>query len=158
MWGGLLVRLPSSIEREQNTVAMRVEICPPAVLADTRGGWIDRLLDWLGQGWHGTEPADETRSAPPSGVTPLVGVRLEFVDCLADIPTRQAADLVERIRRARSLRELWHLRTEVFSIVSCHSDQREARERMTRLNRHFPARAPRSGFGEFDALPRSPRG
>ena len=155
MWPGLLVRLPSSSQREPGATVVRIESCPPALLDAPRPGWADRLLDWLGQGWHSASPrvADAADSAPPSGVTPLAQVRLEFIACLDDIPTRQAADLALRLRQARSLRELWHLRADVFNLVSCHSNQHEARERLSRLNRHFPARAPRSGFGGFDALP-----
>jgi len=154
MWHGVLVRLPSAANHVGAAHPTRVEICPPAALAN-RPSWADRLLDWLGQGWHSaTPPIDEEDTASrPSHLTPLALVRDEFAGCLADIPTRQAADLAVRIRRARSLRELWHLRAEVFSVVSCHADQREARERLSRVNRHFPARAPRSGFGEFDGLP-----
>jgi len=157
MWCGLLVRLRSSTNRERQPAAtvVRIESCPPASTGDSRPGWADRLLDWLGQGWHSappsmTDPPGRTRAA---AVTPLDTVRLEFVACLDDVPTRQAADLALRLRNARSLRELWHLRADVFSIVSCHCDQREARERLSRLNRHFPVRAPRSGFGGFDTQP-----
>jgi hypothetical protein len=158
MWSGLLVRLPSSSTNHAPVRAggpTRVEICPPVSLLSDRPSWADRLLDWLGQGWHTATPriADADESRPPAGITPLGIVRLEFVGVLDDIATRQAADLALRIGKARSLRELWHLRAEVFSVVSCHMDEREARERMTRLNRHFPARAPRSGFGGFDATP-----
>ena len=152
---GVLVRLPSSINSGRFVHApARVECCPPASPLAARPGWVDRFLDWLGQDWHATRRVAEAQdSDAPSDVTPLALVRHEFTGCLGDIATRQAADLAIRIGRARSLRELWHLRAEVFSVVSCHTDQREARERLTRLNRHFPVRAPRSGSGGFDATP-----
>jgi hypothetical protein len=152
---GVLVRLPSSMNAERRVQALtRVESCPPAPLLAERPGWVDRFLDWLGQDWHATRCGAESHdSDAPSDVAHLALVRHEFTACLDDIATRQAADLAIRIGRARSLRELWHLRAEVFNVVSCHTDQREARERLTRLNRHFPVRAPRSGFGGFDATP-----
>jgi hypothetical protein len=157
MWCGQPVQQSSSTKRERSPSAtvVRIESCPPALLHTVRSGWTDRLFDWLGQGWPGTPPRSSAApcSAATPGAMPLSAVRLEFIICLDDIPTRQAADLAERLRQARSLRELWHLRADVFNAVSCHRDQREARERLSRLNRHFPARAPRSGFGGFDALP-----
>ena len=152
MWSGLLVRFPTPHDSERATVAARVEICPPS----SRPGWAERLRAWLAKGW-GEPPFRriDDGTALPGVATPLATVRREFVASLGDVATRQAAHLAERIEVARSLRELWHLRAEIFSIVSCHVDQAEARMRMSRLNRHFPARAPRSGFGGFDAEPRS---
>ena len=47
---------------------------------------------------------------------------------------------------AKSMRELWHLRAEVFALVSLELSQLEADRRLAALNRHFPTRAPRSGF------------
>jgi hypothetical protein len=66
--------------------------------------------------------------------------------CLADVHHEHTAALRERVGAARSLRELWHLRTEVFRVVSLEHSQFEAELRLTDLNRHFPTRAPRSGF------------
>ena len=45
---------------------------------------------------------------------------------------------------ARSLRELWHLRAEVYNAVAIQFNQYEAEQRLSRLNRHFPTRAPRA--------------
>jgi len=150
MWCGVLVRLPSSTNR----AGARIESCPPASI-EMPAGWVDRVLDWLGQGWHSASPrvASAPDAAPATAVTPLAAVRQEFVECLDDIPTREAADVAVRVTKARSLREVWHLRADVFNVISRHTDQREARERLAHLNRHFPVRAPRSGFGGFDALP-----
>jgi hypothetical protein len=47
---------------------------------------------------------------------------------------------------ARSLRELWHLRSEVYRLVALQTSQSEAERRLADLNHHFPTRAPRSGF------------
>lgn len=156
MWCGVLVPMPSSHLRSKPAAApARVEICPPA-LQRPRPGWRQRLLDWLAGSWpEATAEADEIDDEPvvARGVTPLEAARDEFAQALADIVTGAAIDLGMRVRRARSLRELWHLRTEVFNVVSRHAGQGEATERLQRLNRHFPVRAPRSGFGGFDAAP-----
>jgi hypothetical protein len=135
------------VERSTSVAApARVEICPPALHGPH--GWRERLIDWLAGSW----PVDEPDAAPAGAAEDdlLDPVRGEFAAALDDIATREAADLVWRIGCARSLRELWHLRTELFNIVSCSAGQAEATARLQRLNRHFPARAPRSGFGGFD--------
>jgi len=158
MWCGLLVQLPTSkTSRKSPKGPTRIESCPPSF--GPSQGPIDRLwnrlVDWLGEGFdrQSHRDADASDSLLPDGGTPLSLVRLEFISSLDDIPTRCAADLFVRIRKASSLRDLWHLRADVFNAVSCYSTQAEARERLSRLNRHFPARAPKSGFGGFDAIP-----
>jgi hypothetical protein len=156
MWSGLLVRFPTSDDNGRHSGPVRIESCPPSALP-SRPGWADRLMDWLTQGGYAATArhADEEDGHTPAGVTPLSAVRQEFLDSLGDVASRQASAVAERIAQACSLRELWHLRTDVFSVVACHADQAEARSRLARLNRYFPVRAPRSGFGGFDAEPRS---
>ncbi|RQP23793.1 hypothetical protein [Piscinibacter terrae] len=155
MWSGL-VQLPTK-SRQAAKAPARLESCPPAPFGHEAGFMdrlLDRLIDWLGEGFERRRHAnaDSNDSQPPAGVTPLPVVRLEFADAVADIPTRAADELAHRIHNARSLRELWHLRADVFNAVSCHCDQAEARTRLAQLNRHFPARAPKSGFGGFDVI------
>jgi hypothetical protein len=129
----------------------RLEICPPALHGPALG-WRRRLLDWLAGSWPAAESelAEAIHSAGDDDPA-LEAVRAEFAHALADIGSRPAADRVWRIRCARSLRELWHLRTELFNIVSCCAGQAEATARLQPLNRHFPTRSPRSGFGSLDA-------
>jgi hypothetical protein len=126
----------------------RIEVCPPALLRRAglaAPGWRGGLKAWLGAGWAAGAPI---RVRPAT--VGLREVRDEFVQELGDIRTQEAGLLLERIRIARSLRELWHLRPEVFGLVAlCHS-QAEAQARLDRLNRHFPTRSPRSGFGALD--------
>jgi hypothetical protein len=154
MLSALLARL-NPIRRRPRVEAsgpVRIAICPPALLRSApsvRQGF----MAWLVPGWHDSSlstPAREIQRAP-RGVTPLWAVRLEFMRALHGIRTQQAGQLLDRISQARSLRELWHLRIEVFDLVAHHRDQAEAHTRLAALNRHFPARAPRtSGFGALD--------
>ncbi len=135
----------------------RTEVCPPAMLhgvALSAAGWRAGLRDWLGTGWQSSlngSPREVAGRAEPS----LGRVSEDFQQALHDIRTQQAGMLQDRIRIARSLRELWHLRPEVFRLVALHYSQSEAQCRLDRLNRHFPTRSPRSGFAPLDA-PSSP--
>ena len=75
----------------------------------------------------------------------LPAVRQEFLNCLADVPTLlDAQAITERIHQARSLRDLWHLRADVFRLIAIHHNQQEAEARLLALNRHFPTRTPRT--------------
>jgi hypothetical protein len=83
-------------------------------------------------------------AAPPLNRLPIV--RTEFLATLADVDSESAAALRWRIHNAHSLRDLWHLRADVFSVVGLAHSETLAEERVTQLNRHFPTRAPRSQF------------
>ena len=83
-------------------------------------------------------------AAPPLNRLPLV--RAEFLNTLVDVVTLEADALRERISAAHSLRDLWHLRTEVYSTLGVALSQTQAEDRLSRLNRHFPTRAPRPQF------------
>lgn len=122
----------------------RVEVCPPSGWQRAVPAW--RL--WLKTRW------DELLGRPllsARSQAMLDDARLDFADTLADLYTPQAEDLHERIRKARSLRELWHLRSELFSLVSMYHGQADAQARLEALNRHFPIRAAGSGFGALDS-------
>ena len=60
------------------------------------------------------------------------------------VPAGTPAAGVERIHQARSLRDLWHLRADVFRLIAIHHNQQEAEARLLALNRHFPTRTPRT--------------
>ena len=79
-------------------------------------------------------------------------VREDFLLAVADLPGQAAHALRHRIVHARSLRDLWHLRAEVFSLVGLEHSQFEAEQRLLGLNRHFPMRATRSQFGTLGGL------
>ena len=130
----------------------RIEICPPASQPASSAeddSWREHLGRWIDTAWPGLLAS--TRAADSSkvmvGPVPLEGVRREFTLSLIDIRCAAARDALYRIDTARSLHELWHLRLEIFDLVSRHHDQSEAASRLDRLNRHFPTRVPRAGPG-----------
>ena len=92
-----------------------------------------------GTGWRATFG----RGAPMEA---LASAKLEFADALSDVQSDPATHLLDRIAIARSLHELWHLREEVFSLVSCRHDQATASGRLAELDRHFLKR--RHGAGD----------
>jgi hypothetical protein len=79
----------------------------------------------------------------------LESARRDFVDALEGVAPSDAWQLLDAIADATSMHELWHLRVEVFRRVATAFDQHEADERLAQLNRHFPTRSPRSGFGSL---------
>ena len=118
------------------TSPSRTEVCPPSLRCWPAGRW-QRLLCWLrAPGHHAASPA-------PDG---LLRARADFQDALADLEAGVAAGLRQRVARAGTLRELWHLRPEVFRVVGLARSQAEAGQRLALLNRHFPTRSPRSQF------------
>jgi hypothetical protein len=118
--------------------SQRPEVCPPTLRAApvVGNGW-QRFLFWL------MAPAPH-ESAPPTSRLP--GVRTEFLATLSDIASEDADTLRHRIHGTRSLRELWHLRAEVYRVVGVAHSEWQAEQRVALLNRHFPTRAPRSQF------------
>ncbi|MBX3605028.1 MAG: hypothetical protein KF788_07145 [Piscinibacter sp.] len=122
------------------TTRHRLEICPPE-RASAPQPWWRRVQVWVAAGWPGPTAGPDTA---------LEQARREFLAAADDLAGDTADELLDRLQIARSLRELWHLRTEVFSLVSLQHSQHEADQRLARLNRHFPTRSPRSGFGALE--------
>ena len=120
-------------------------VCPPKPHHPMRAS---QWREWL-TGIPDTRLPDDSRAAstPARGDARLTSVRNEFIDALDDIPGHAADDAIAQIYAAASMHDLWHLRLDVFNLVSCHHDQAEADQRLSQLNRHFPTRSPRSGFG-----------
>ena len=126
---------------------VRAEVRPP--LRHRAGSsWRRRFSDWLASGlgdsvgttvFHDWRPAGRKDPA-------LDKARAAFRGSLADIVTPRAGICLDHIRTARSLHELWHLRAEVFSLVSCHHSQGEADRRLRQVDRHFPSKGRRAGF------------
>lgn len=113
----------------------RVEVCPPALWPSSLTLW-GRARRWLDRSaWM---PEDQRP------VNRLALVKNEFRISLDDLRSSAASMLDERIDRARSLRELWHLRATLYGLLATEFNQIEAERRLARLNRHFPRRAPRA--------------
>jgi hypothetical protein len=119
---------------------MRLEVCPPALISAPEPAF-KRCLRWLAPPQSGASEASAER---------LRAVREEFALALDDIHSQHAEFLQHRIRHIRSMRELWHLRPEIYGLIATRHTQDEAERRMAALNRHFPTRSPRSGFVPLD--------
>ena len=120
--------------------AFRVEVRPPS-LRHAPASLGQRLLFWL------LAPAPQ-EAAPP--INRLPGVKVDFLACLNDVANVPTSNLRTSIEAACSLRELWHLRAEVYNCVGRAHSEVEAERRLQRLNRHFPTRAPRPGAPSTD--------
>jgi hypothetical protein len=108
----------------------------PAAATAAGSAW-QRLMFWL------LTPAPQQAAPPPNR---LGAAKREFGASLADVDSLGAEQLRWRIVHAHSLRELWHLRSDVYSTVAVAHSQFEADSRLQLLNAHFPTRAPRSQF------------
>ena len=114
---------------------LRVNVCPPDVLPRRDSLWT-ATLRWLVGGDAAVAPALRT---------PLERARGEFVAALEGLPELDDNGLLERAQHARSLRELWHLRSELYTLIARRVGQVEADARLARVNQHFPTRAHRTG-------------
>lgn len=123
--------------------AFRPEVRPPS-LRHAPASLGQRLLFWL------LAPAPQD-AAPP--INRLPGVQQDFLAALSDVPGDKALVLRAAVERSRSLRELWHLRAEVYNTLGLAHSEQVAEQRLQRLNRHFPTRAPRSASGPAERSP-----
>lgn len=119
-----LLRRPAPASELPSRTAVR----PPAVWGQAEPVW-KALWQWMRSG---SAPADQRRLAT------LDEARRDFAQALADLPADDALDLRRRGQSARSLRELWHLRAELYGVVARHRSQAEADRRLRLVNRHFP--------------------
>jgi hypothetical protein len=116
----------------------RHEVAPPSRFARSAPVgvvWVQRFWRWL---WDMDESPREL--AP---VSSLRGIQSEFIASLWDLQSLRANHVRDQIGAARSLRELWHLRADVFKVISVHRGQMEAQLRLDALDSHFPVRASR---------------
>ncbi len=130
---------PQSLLR---TVSQRTEVFPPERLyRATR--WRVGLRDWLNTGWDTSRPAPlealPSRAAAPSSA-PMAELRQAFTAALHDIDADISQAVRGQIARARAPRELWHLRTAVYTLIATQHNESQAQLRMNTLNRHFPLR------------------
>lgn len=120
----------------------QTRINPPAL---HRGDSLfQTLLRWIPGETDAWDAAGPSRRLPGTDELPLV--RARFVAQLDDIHGTDVEALLARIKRSRSLRDLWHLRPALYMIVARSHDQAEAERRMHRLNPLFPARS--AGHGK----------
>jgi hypothetical protein len=133
----LINRLPGGTP--STLMQSRVEVCPPELFPSSLS-WRGRMQRWSSRMLHRAAPWLPEQARP---VNRLAVAKTEFRECLSDIDTFAARDLLTRIERARSLREMWHLRPPLFNVLAMGLSQPEAEQRLARLNRHFPTRAPR---------------
>lgn len=135
-----IARTGRSSTRGGTSSGLRLEAAPPSLRHAPDTTW-QRFMFWL------FAPAPQ-EAAPPRNRLPQV--REDFMHAVADVPGHAAHALRHRIMYAQSLRELWHLRADVFSLIGVEHAQSEAEQRMLHLNRHFPVRtARRSQFGSL---------
>lgn len=116
-----------NVSGSQAASPSRSWVSPPAVWGQAEPVW-KALWTWLRAG----EGPDERR------ISALDSARHDFAEALADLPADDACDLRRRGQSARSLRELWHLRADLYSMVARHRSQPEADRRLHMVNRHFP--------------------
>jgi hypothetical protein len=108
----------------------RRDVCPPALLAQEEGTTV--LRRWLRRlGAPGAAARDPLQR--------VLAVCEEFAHALDGIDNQHAHFLQHRIRHQRSLRELWHLRAEMFVLIAQARTEHEAEQRMAPLARHFTA-------------------
>jgi hypothetical protein len=113
---------------------MRMNVCPPDVCEPAETLW-SATLRWLVGG---------DVEAVPGLRTPLEKARSEFVAALDGLLDADHHGLLKRAQHARSLRELWHLRSELYTLIARRISQLEADVRLARVNQHFPTRAQRT--------------
>lgn len=113
----------------------RAQVCPPARFPRTAPIW----RHWLNRTWAWLWDLDEDVSITPN-VSGLDRVKGDFNAALWDLQSFRAHQVRSSVDRARSLRELWHLRSELYDAVAAHRGQMVADDRVSALNAHFPVR------------------
>src|ERR1700712_1469557 len=111
-----------------------MNVCPPDVCPQAQSLW-SSALRWLVGGDVESVPALRT---------PLEKARGEFVAAMTGLLEVDHHGLLKRAQHARSLRELWHLRSELYTLIARRINQFEADARLARVNQHFPTRAQRT--------------
>lgn len=131
------------------TVTQRTEVFPPERLYRA-SRWRRGLRDWLNTGWEVSRSTSATALPAPAPAqpaeSPMPALRAAFIDALDDIDAQAAQEVRDLIARARSPRELWHLRTAVYTLIATQHTETQAQQRMDALNRHFPLRTFNDGL------------
>ncbi|MDN3921781.1 hypothetical protein [Roseateles violae] len=79
---------------------------------------------WQGRGANGGHGA-------------MASARQRFAACLDDLQGDGVEELLRSIRRSRTLADLWHLRTWLYTEIARAHSQWEAEQRLAPLNAHF---------------------
>lgn len=124
------------LRRATSASTFRVDVCPPDVCPARDSLWVS-MLRWL---------VGNDAEVAPVLRTPLDRARVEFVAALEGLMHGEGTDLLSRVRHARSLRELWHLRSELYTLIARGTSQPEADCRLARVNQHFPTRTQRGAI------------
>ena len=132
MSNALLHRL---LRKPAAPTTLRMNVCPPDICPARETLW-HALLRWLVGG---------NVEAAPALRTPLEKARSEFVSAMNGLIDSGDNDLLRRAQHARSLRELWHLRSELYTMIARRVSQTEADARLARVNQYFPTRTQRAG-------------
>lgn len=128
--------LSSLDETPSGLGSRRVEVAPPSLFSRSQPVW----KTWLKGFWSWLWELDEAQPQPAQ-MGGLLMVKTEFCSALWDLQSMRANQVRDMIDRARSLRELWHLRADVFRVISVHRGQVEAQQRLDGLDSHFPVRS-----------------
>jgi hypothetical protein len=114
----------------------RPQVTPPSLFSRSRPIW----KAWITDFWCWLWDMDE-RPRKPAPATGLRKVKSEFNSAMWDLQSLKANQVRALVEQARSLRELWHLRADVFRVISVHRGQIEAQVRLEALDGHFPVRS-----------------
>jgi len=117
------------------TSTLRKEVQPPTLFTHSEPQW----RRWMTTAWHWLWD-DEDLEEHPRVLRGLNQVKAEFLSVVWDLQSYAATNVRESITQSRSLRELWHLRATVFSVIATHRGQAEATRRLESLDQHFPVR------------------
>jgi hypothetical protein len=120
---------------------LRMNVCPPDIVPARDSLWTSALRWLVGGDTH----------VVPALRTPLERARSEFVAAMEGLVELDPNDLLNRARHARSLRELWHLRSELYTLIARRISQGEADVRLGRVNQHFPTRTQRASTFSTDS-------
>ncbi|PND37011.1 hypothetical protein C1O66_05325 [Paucibacter aquatile] len=162
MWNAFLTRwarsrAASPSRGQHNSIASRQSTLPP-----TRSGAASSRISLSGNDsiWQSllrwipgdSDPWGASQPPSPAASQNLASARAEFQACMAGLYSPPAAsgaepgtppqvdsvrELQRSIRRARSLRDLWHLRTWLYTEVARQFSQHEAEQRLQRLDALF---------------------
>jgi len=95
------------------------------------------LMRWMPGEADAWDAVSKARGVGAQDELPMM--RARFIAQLDDIHRDDVEALLARIRRSRSLGDLWHLRPALYNMVARAHNQGEAELRMHGINQMFPA-------------------